>query len=228
MLAITLSLTLLCLSQHMGAAAAAVLMSPRTVDESSASLRPRPNPTGAHTCVEGDPATTLRGVFRSTTSDTTDDDLPSQPSFYHTLTLPPVSAGPSNSTLEQPLPNPTGGAFGGDDGDGMVPQAGPTILVPTAKLAAAAAADMPAPTMTPPPPDADAQRAFREEYGDRYTQVTYWSCATAGVFAGHCGWHMPIIEVANTAASGRAGGSYTAALAAGLVGFVVGGFVLAL
>ena len=89
-----------------------------------------------------------------------------------------------------------------------------------------------APTTTPPPPDADAQRAFQEEYGDRYTQLTYWSCASAGVFAGRCGWHMPIVEVANanTAPAGRGGGGggHAAAFAAAVVGFVVGGFVLVL
>ena len=58
---------------------------------------------------------------------------------------------------------------------------------------------------TPPPAaDAEAERACRAEYGDRYTQVTYWSCASAGVFAGRCGWHVPIVAVDSAAASGGA------------------------
>lgn len=98
-----------------------------------------------------------------------------------------------------------------------------TTLTPTAIIAAAAAAitdTLPtAPTITPPPPavDEDAQRAFQEEYGDRFTQTTYWSCQSEGVFKGHCGWHEPIIEVAAAAGAG----SGAAPLAAGSGGVVV-------
>lgn len=65
--------------------------------------------------------------------------------------------------------------------------------------------------------DEDAQRAFQEEYGDRFTQTTYWSCQSEGVFKGHCGWHEPIIEVAAAAGAG----SGAAPLAAGSGGVVV-------
>lgn len=245
MQAILLSLVLLCLSPMQMGAGAAVLKSPRTVAGTSSASRPTPKV--AHTCVEGDPTTTLRGIFSTSTADPTststsiadgsdnDDDglnLPSQ--------LLPLSTPTPGTDPKQP-PRPTGVTSGEDEEDtsnqgNLTDHAGlADASTPIVRIAAAAAdadAGAATPTTTPPPADEEAQRAFREEYGDRYTQLTYWSCASAGVFAGRCGWHMPIVEVAaasgtSSAGGGSGGGGVVRAVVAGLVGFMVGGLVLA-
>ncbi|RYP67090.1 hypothetical protein DL771_007415 [Monosporascus sp. 5C6A] len=95
-----------------------------------------------------------------------------------------------------------------------------TILALAAETSATlelAAASAPTPTTPPRPVDEEAAREFREKWGDRYRQTTYWSCAAAeGVFKGHCGWHEPIIAVEASGAAapgGRLGGSGVAAQA---------------
>ncbi|KAK7753909.1 hypothetical protein SLS62_004006 [Diatrype stigma] len=108
--------------------------------------------------------------------------------------------------------------------------------VPGVAAAAAAMMTTAAPSASPPPVDPDAAREFQEAYGDRYTQTTYWSCQTEGVFKGHCGWHEPIIEIAAAASSGagerrRGPAALALALRAGVVAtgaVVVGGAAFAL
>ncbi|RYP12524.1 hypothetical protein DL767_011254 [Monosporascus sp. MG133] len=142
------------------------------------------------------------------------------------LSLTPHTAGchtttRSNSTSSlpppflPPIPTPSVAPPSSD------PSPPSTILALAAETPSTlelAAASAPTPTTPPRPVDEEAAREFRENWGDRYRQTTYWSCAASeGVFKGHCGWHEPIIAVeasgAAAAVEGRLGRGGVAARA---------------
>ncbi|RYP05951.1 hypothetical protein DL764_003455 [Monosporascus ibericus] len=157
------------------------------------SLTPHTTTTGCHTTTGWNSTTT---GWNSTTT-----------GWNSTSSLP--------SPFLPPIPTPSIALPSSD------PSPPSTVLALAAETPAApelAAASAPTPTTPPRPVDEEAAREFREMWGDRYRQTTYWSCAASeGVFKGHCGWHEPIIAVEASGAAGGRGGLGRSGVAA-LVG----------
>ncbi len=247
MLAIPGSLILfLC---HALQAGAAVLKTPRTVDPSTLSdLETSPTSIPLSRCHS--PAVPLFTLPLTSSSDggVTSVGLPPSPTNTVVLAvetpvvpvpghmLIPVAAGvdPATEAIDIDTDTDLNLYLADTDTDPTTTTAAAAVATApptnTVHIAAADAADAAPPmSMTPapapPPVDEDAAREFQEAWGDRYTQTTYWTCQTAGVFKGHCGWHEPIIEIAASAGArgaGRGGGRAATAAAAAAVAAVGG------
>lgn len=189
-------------------ARAAVLKSPRTVDLNALSNTPTtlspPTSVPLAYVPPALPSSSVAPVNNSTIAPLHQEGQ--QPPPSPSLSPPPPSPP---STLALAVETSTAAFKAAEVDMGNIPyeESVTTATGVPAAVAAAAAAEEPALMRTtaapsPPPVDEDAAREFQEAYGDRYTQTTYWSCQTEGVFKGHCGWHEPIIEIAAAASSG--------------------------
>ncbi|RYP45855.1 hypothetical protein DL768_007851 [Monosporascus sp. mg162] len=147
----------------------------------------------------------------------------------HTATAGCHTTTRSNSTSSLPspfLPPVPTPSIAPPSSDPSPPSTILALAAETPSTPELAAASAPTPTTPPRPVDEEAAREFRENWGDRYRQTTYWSCAASeGVFKGHCGWHEPIIAVEASGAAaawGRLGRGGVAAQA----GFAVAAAVI--